>query len=287
MRNLFALFIKFHLFFLFLLLEAISVSLLLSSQDYHRSAFINTSTAVSGALYKKTNQIADYFRLGGVNDSLLAENARLRNLTPRAPVLVVPTTELGIDVEVEADTSVPDTASMPLWTFIPTRVINNSVNRNKNFIYLDKGSKQGVRKDMGVINQAGIIGVVVSVSSNYSMAMSILHVDNRVSAKLKRSGYFGNLTWRPSRTTLAGLPMHIENKEIVFGDTVVSSGYSSFFPEDIPIGTVKEYSPIAGTNFLDVEIELAADFRNLRYAYIADFKNKDELERLQELEDRE
>jgi rod shape-determining protein MreC len=272
--NLLRFFVRYYLFILFISLEVFSFFLIYRNKKYNEAAYVNVANTVSGKLYKTYESGRDYLYLRRINDSLVAENAQLRELLPESRF----NTRLD---SLRLEDTVGKSARH--FVFIAARVIRNSVNQPSNLIYLDKGRLQGITKQMGVINANGIAGQVISVTDNYSAAMSVLHKDFKVSAKLKKSEYFGNLRWdglNSLNATLEEVPKHVR---VQAGDTVVTSGYSELFPRNIMIGIVRSVKAAPDKNFLDISVALSTDFGNLSYVYIVKNLKRNELNKLDSL----
>jgi rod shape-determining protein MreC len=155
------------------------------------------------------------------------------------------------------------------FLYSQARVINNSVNKEFNFITINKGSLHGVRTEMAVSSPEGVVGIVFSVSKHFSVILPVLNRNFRLSAKIKRNNYFGSLTWpggSPEQAILTDIPYHVA---LNIGDTIVTSGYSAIFPEGLMVGTIAEYSRQEG-NFNTITARLSVDFRNLEYVYLID-----------------
>ena len=166
------------------------------------------------------------------------------------------------------------------YSFIPAKVINASVNKYRNFITLNKGALDGVKTEMGVINEDGVIGIVSSTSDHFSVVIPILNPSSRISAKINNKSQTGSLLWDGKKTNkaiLEEIPLYIQ---IALGDTVVTSGYSSIFPEGITIGTVNKFNK-ANDNFYNIEVDLSADFCNLSFVDVVDYKYFDEQKELE------
>ena len=172
------------------------------------------------------------------------------------------------------------------FQYTSARVINNSVNRPFNYITLNKGRKDGIKPDQGIISASGIVGVVTNVSESYSVGLSVLNRRWSISAKLKKSGYFGSLFWQGNNYRMASLmeiPYHVE---ISPGDTVVTSGYSSVFPEGIMIGTIQSFDQSEGENYYNIQVELSTDFRALSYVEVVENVNREEINQLERVDRR-
>jgi len=160
-----------------------------------------------------------------------------------------------------------DSISGVKFTYSTARIINNSINKQNNYITLNAGSNEGIQREMGVITKDGVVGIVASVSNNFSTVISLLNTNLKVSAKHKRTGFYGSLYWdglNYREVILSEIPQHVN---LVEGDTIVTSGYSSIFPPDIPLGTIKEFD-LKGGNFYIVKVKLLSDFKRLDYVCI-------------------
>src|SRR5690606_32267508 len=176
-----------------------------------------------------------------------------------------------------------DSALRSDFEFKSAKVVNNSLHLNRNYLTLDKGRKHGIKKGMGVFNEDGIVGRVKGVSNNFASVISLLHTESLVSSKIKKSDVFGSTKWdgRDSRKAkLIYVPRHVAIEE---GDTIVTSGYNSVFPEGINIGIVEEVASGDETNYLDITLKLAADFSKITYVYLVENKMAAELDSLNDV----
>lgn len=264
MRSLLRFLIKNHAFLLFLLLEVLSVVFIVNYNSFQRASYFNSSNAVSASVYNTYSGIAQYFRLAKVNSDLSAENAELRNSIDKLETSY-------------QDSSAHFHAQETGFRYLSARVINNSVNKQQNYITLNKGRKHGVKPDQGIISSRGVVGIITNVSESYSMGLSLLNPRWSVSAKLKKSGYYGSLSWNGDnykKAELNEIPFHVD---LAVGDTIVTSGYSSVFPEGIMIGTVDELSRPEGENYYQIEVLLSADFKSVTHVEIIDNTRINEL----------
>lgn len=259
--------------FLFVFFEIICFYFIANHSRYYNSWIVNSSNEVVGGIYQAKSNVAEYFSLGRVNDSLVAENMKLQQLM--AKNYSYHHTEID---------SVVDTLNKDfeqVYSYMTAKVIRSTTDKAKNFVYLDKGARHGVKEGMGVFNTNGIIGITVGVSPNFSVVMSVLNTDSRFSVKLSRSNYYGNLSWdtKSSRyALLSQIPNHVK---VAKGDTVITSGFSSFFPANIMVGKVEDFHEIPGSNFLELRVKLTTDFHNLHYVYVVNFLRKEELQTLE------
>jgi rod shape-determining protein MreC len=256
MRNLLRIIIRYYFFFLFLSLEVVSVTLLVQKNTFHRARFINISRSVEGSFYETFGVIREYLVLKQPDQDLKMENTLLRNQLDGLARKQERSTELRND-------SVPRRQ----FSFIPASVVNASTNKQFNFITLNKGRHHGIEPEMAVISPRGVVGVVYSVSGNYSSVIPMVNRDFRLSAKIRRNGYFGSLSWPGSgyeNAILEEIPYHVDLRH---GDTIVTSGYSAIFPEGILVGTVQEFVADEG-NFYTIAVDIAVDFKNLSHVNV-------------------
>jgi rod shape-determining protein MreC len=260
MQQLIAFFTKFGAGFLFVFLQIIAGVLYLNfNGSTEKMAFLSSANGVLANLQELVNKTTNYWNLGAVNDSLAKENARLKMQFPNAKY------------QSKMDTIfVQDSAFEQQYVFTAAKIVNNNLHHTNNYITLNRGSQHNIRPNSGVVSATsnGIVGIVKKVSNNYSVAMSIFHKETRISAKIKRNDYFGVLQWNGIGMThldLESLPKHASIQK---GDSIVTSGYSNIFPEDIFVGTVDTFFSNKSSSFFTVKVRLAADVSNMQQVYI-------------------
>lgn len=267
MYNLFRFIQKHHFVILFLVLEVLCVWLLTLTQGYHRQKRINTTNDIVGGVYETGTHISDYFRLGKINRELAEENAFLhRQLT------VTVDTTTGFQKVISPDT---------VYNFIPARVVNATVNRPNNYILIDKGSADGIEKDMGVISTEGIVGIVADVSPHYASVMSLLHSYSTISVRFKNDeDQIATLRWENTNHRYGyvdGIPTHLRPQP---GDTIVTSSYSYIFPENLMAGTVVELIKSPSGTLNKAKIKYSTNFAALKNVYVIQHTNQEELNSL-------
>jgi rod shape-determining protein MreC len=269
MRNLFRFIIKHHFLILFLLIETFSLFLLFSANPYQKVQFYNASHKFSGRISARVENIRDYFSLHYENRQLAEENSNLYNRL-----------RSSFAITLSDSVSSLDSAAQRKYLFLNARVINNTINKQYNYITLDKGQRGGVRPEMAVISNNGIIGIVKSVSEDYASVLSLLNRDFTISAKIKKNGYFGPLSWNGNsieNATLIDIPHHVK---ISNGDTIVSSGFGGIFPEGLLIGIIDNFR-LKGGNYYEIRVKLSNDFRKLNYVQVIGNLAKNEIDSLE------
>lgn len=270
MRNLFRFIIRYYFFFLFLLLETVAIIFVIQHQHYQRAWFASSANYMAGNFYRMSSGITDYFSLRRVNRQLAEDNTRLMEFT----------SESFLKTDRQVFTFL-DTLYSRRFRYINAEVISNTVSRRDNFLTLNKGSKHGIKPDMGVITFNGVVGIVANVSDNFSSVISFLHKDMQISVRLKKNDHIGTLLWEGNNyrtATLTYIPTHVE---LVAGDTLVTSGYSVIFPPGIFIGTISEVEIRLGDNYFTAEVELATDFNSLKFVQVVQDLMNEELQQLE------
>ncbi|KWW25355.1 MAG: rod shape-determining protein MreC [bacterium] len=266
MNNLGSFIIKHHFVILFILLEVISILLLARSQNFHRNRLVNTTNDAVGKVYEWSSEVGNYFRLNTANKQLAEENAMLRKQLS----VVYDTTSCTYDI-LNGDT---------LYEYIPAQVVNNSTTQANNYIIINKGTADGIARDMSVMSTEGIVGVVIDVSRHYASIMSLLHSKSVVGVRIKESQELASLKWETNNYRygmVEDIPTHIVLKQ---GDTILTSSHSYIFPEDLMVGTVEEFYPTAVDALNRAKIRFATDFATLRHVYVINDLHKPELDSL-------
>ncbi len=256
MRNLLRLIARYYFFFLFIFLEVVSVFLVVQHNSYHRGQFISFTRSIEGFFYETFGGVREYLVLRKTNRDLQMENTLLRNQMD------------GLNRKLETSLAIrPDSVPRRQFSYIPASVINSSTNKQFNYLILDKGRHHGIEPEMAVISPRGVVGLVYAVSGNYSSVIPMINRDFRLSAKIRRNGYYGSLSW-PGRgydlVILEDIPFHVDLQP---GDTIVTSGYSAIFPEGILVGTVRDFEAEEG-NFYTIEVNIAVDYKNLSHVNV-------------------
>ncbi len=255
MRTLFRFIQKYSNFLLFLFLETVAVVFIVQDSSFQRSKIIGLNRQVSGYIYHKMNGAREYLSLRQTNEQLALENMELRNRLDR----------IGLYLDSAVVRS--EFRDPYHYQYVPGRVVRNSVFKQYNYITLDRGKKQGVFKDMGVISDEGLVGIVLEASQNFATVIPVINRDFRLSVKMISNNYAGILQWEgdsPRFAVLNEIPFHVN---IVEKDTIVTSGFSSIFPEGIQVGTIESFSLDKG-NFFEIRVKLTTDFQHLFHVNI-------------------
>ncbi len=277
MRNLIAFLIKNSSWFVFILLEILCFYFIFQYNSFQRSIYLNSSNEIVGRVYAMSGEVTSYFGLKETNQDLLLKNADLQN---KLLALEEYIHEKDND-SLKTGAIIADSIPLKNFEFIISRVINNSISQIENYITIDKGSKDGVRPDMGVISQQGIVGIVRAVSPNYSVIQSVLNPKTRIICKVKGSNNPGTLIWDGLDYRYTNLEEFPRFEKFAVGDTIVTSGFSGMFPEGIIVGTVEDSKNQKDDNFLALKLKLSTNFSSLRDVLIIKNNNREELIQLE------
>jgi rod shape-determining protein MreC len=253
---------------LFLLLLVSSISLTIQSHSYHKSKIISSANFFTGGIYQRVNAIDEYFGLKAQNEELAHENARLKSILFN----LRDTTKLP---KIDSIKGVKKT------NIIVAKVVRNTYSTLENYLTIDKGVASGIKPNMGVINSAGIIGIVDNISKDYATIISILNVNSKINAKIKKSNHFGTLNWNGKSTGYVQLIDVPRLASVRKGDTIVTGEQSTIFPENIGIGTIENVYTDEETNYYTLNIKLFNDMTNLGHVYIIKQKDAEEIENLE------
>ncbi|MRT16951.1 rod shape-determining protein MreC [Vitellibacter sp. q18] len=255
MQQIIFFFIRNKNFLLFAVLFSISVALTIQTHNYHNDKFISSANSITGGIYTFRNTITDYFTLGRENQQLLEENLMLRKKLEH--------------FKERNSIEKLDTALLPVkFKYFTARVINNNYSKTKNQLTLDKGERDSIKIDLGVISSKGVVGIVSDVSQNYATVQSILNTKSRINAKHKNSGHFGSLKWDTEDPNVAQLVDIPRLAKLAKGDTIVTGGRSTIFPEGLLIGTVKDFHLDKDDNYYYVNVQLFNDMTALENVYL-------------------
>ena len=267
----------------YLILLIFSLTLVFNSNYFHKSKVLIFSNSIANYSTENFNYLNEYFELKKINSSLLEENLVLKNQLEK----------INKNISLDSLTNIN-------FSYKNAKVISNNLSSFKNRLVINKGIKDGLKNEMGVINSDGIIGIVNYTSKNYSSIMSILNIETKINAKIKKTSHFGTLEWDGLSTKYLKLNDIPETAKIKIGDSIVTGGMSLIFPEGIKIGVVSKiskhenqvtsYSVRSGNNdafkyesrenYLNIKVKLNTDMSNLNNVYIIESLNREEFQKV-------
>jgi len=261
MINLFRFILRNSAFFLFLLFEVFALYLVVNYNQSQRTIFLNSSNRISGTMLEKNDQLRDYFNLTKINEKLNEENSLLLN-------------KIG-DLQARVGT-----VSKSSFLFRDAKVISNRIDGRYNRFLINQGREENVVKGMGVMSEQHPVGIVYQVSDHYASVISLLNINLNLSVRIQDKSYFGTLNWQPlniRESILYHVPAYAD---VTVGDTVVTSGYSNIFPENLPVGVVSNVSTPTGTNSHEINVQLFADISRLNYVQLIDNIDRTQIDSL-------
>lgn len=255
---------------LFISLEAVSIWGVYRTGIIQEYEIAKGIREVSSFFWNRKADIRGYFGLAKENSRLVEENSKLHEIAYKYYSLIE---------DMVIDSLALNTASVADFEYIPAAIIRNSNNNQHNYLVLNKGVKDGVSEDMGVVTGEGIVGIIISSSTNHSLVLSFLNEDQRFGALIRSSNTFAPISWGGESTKYAvmrEIPLHVK---ISAGDTVTTSGYSSIFPPDIPIGIIGSSKVVSGVN-QEADVQLFENYRAIKHVYIVKNRKRDEIDKL-------
>ncbi len=233
---------------------------------------MNAANEITGRVYAQYNKVEYYFKLKKTNDSLVKANERLYNRLKQD--FEVPDT---VNLSVTDTIKVDSLEKHRKFLYMQAKVISNSVNLPNNYIVLSRGAMQGITRDLGVIDaNNNVVGTIIDISNNYAVVMSLLHMQSSISARLKKTGEEGSVTWDGKQPNMVLLKNISKGVKVARGDSVVTSGFTDRFPYGLLIGTVAEIIADTKSNSVSLKIKTAANFYNVQFVYIINNMLKEE-----------
>ncbi len=257
---------KYNNILLFLILEVLCIIMLVNNLPYQKRKLTKVGNAISGRFFKSKTNFTNYFSLKEENQLMMEHNAFLMSQLYKANMdtsVLVEESSLDID-----------------FNFIPANVINNSVDNVNNYLLIDKGRRNGIKKDMGVICGNGVVGKVVNETEHYASVISMLHPYSVISARFIDNQHIANVTWNNKDYrygTVNDIPLHLVLEK---GDTLVTSGFSNIYPADIMIGTIEEMLDSDSKDFNSAKIRFSTNFSTLRHVFVIENLHQTEIDSL-------
>lgn len=247
--------------------------LLFRHNAFQQSVYLTSANAVTSSINETATQVTGYFHLRGINRSLQESNALLENEVINLRHQLAECKSLLPD-------SLRDKEFLNRFDYIPATVVNNSVRHPRNYFSINRGEDDGVKIGMGVVDQNGVAGIVNATGKHTARVISLLNETQHFSVKLKGTNYIGSLNWRGDDPAVAYVDEVPRHARLHVGDTVVTSGFSTTFPVDIPVGTVMNRVRGSDDNFYILKVRLNSDFRALSAVRVIKDSFKEELDSL-------
>ena len=268
----------------YLILLLFSLLLIINSNYFHKSKILIFSNSITNYTFDKFSFFNEYFELKKINSSLIDENLFLKSR-----------------LEKVSNNNNIDSLKNVIFKYKNAKVISNNLSSFKNHLIINKGINDGLKNEMGIINSTGIVGIINRTSKNYSSVMSILNIETKINAKVKRTSHFGTVEWDGLSNNYLLLNDIPETADIKVGDSIITGGMSLIFPEGINVGVV---SKVINTNkyndsllrfntnndkyldfefrenYLNIEVKLHTNMNNLNNVYVIESLNREEFKNI-------
>ena len=255
---------------LFLLLFFVSIALTIQSHSYHKSKFINSANFFTGGIYESASSVSNYFDLKTQNEILVEENNKLRSQLLN-----------DLDSSLTSISRIDTTTFNGRYKIQTAKIINNNYSASKNYLTINKGEKHGLKEDLAVITSKGIVGIIDNTSNGYSRVLSILSTKSKINAQLKANNHIGSLEWNANSSSIVQLTDISKFAPVKQGDTIVTGGQSSIFPQGILIGIVDNFVLDISGDTYTVDVKLFNDMTNLSHVYIIENLDTEEIKLLE------
>ena len=274
MQKLLAFIVAKRHWFLFIFCEIIAFTLIYKNNSFHRNLMLSSANAFSGKLLSAAHVVFSYFDLQTVNQELQEQNSQLAMevtwLNERLNEILAEKTSFSQVLLKDTVLSDSLVKRSYFWRYITANAISSSVNMQHNYITINKGTTDGIYRDMGVISPQGIVGIVIAVNDHFAVAMSLLDVKSSVSCKIQHTHFSGSLSWKGDDIKYAYLEQIATHATFQAGDTIVTSGYSDAFPPGIMVGVVESFKKQNDDNFFALKVRISTDFQQLSAVQVID-----------------
>lgn len=274
MQNLLEFLQKYHHWFLFVLLEVLSLTLLFQYNSYQGSVWLSSANAAAGKVNEGRAEVESYFSLKKMNEQLTMRNFYLERQVNQLRRLY------GEAIEDTTGLWAKEMQFLKMYQLVPAKVVTNELNKQENLLTINRGAADGIEEGMGVACGQGVVGVTYLVSSHYTVVIPVLSTASRISCAIRGHNYFGVLRWDGKDAAVAYLediPRHARFKR---GDWVETNGYSSIFPPGVLVGKIETvYNSDDGLSYR-VKVRLSTDFGSLRDVVVVNDKTIGERARL-------
>ena len=249
--------------------------MIVKNQGYQKSVFLSSSNSMVSGMYEWSNSVVEFFKLRAANDNLSEENTSLKNQVIKLEnklSTLKPQTKDSIRFHIPPEME---------YEFISAKVISCTTNKIQNYITLNKGASDGIKPDMGVVSDEGVVGIVKTVSKKFSVVIPILNPKIEISCKFKRNNYSGGLLWSGEDYRYANLTDIARHVEFSLGDTLITSGLTNTFPEGIPVGYIEDFKIKESDAYYKIKVKLSVNFRTLSHVKVINYLNYNEQKELE------
>ena len=242
MQTLLKILLRYSNFLVFIALEVAAFMLISYNSAYPRSSILSTANDVIAWQNAQISAVGEYFGLRSQNEQLAAENTALRNRI----------------------SSMESAANRAAIHYESAKVVQMTTDQLHNYLTINRGSKDGIRRGQGIRNEDGVVGIVRTVGRNYSVVMPIINTQTNLSCRFVKNDYIGTLQWNGKDCRFAQL----------------ADVASHMVPEGIPVGIVESSVLKEGESYYTIRVRLHTNFKRLKYVEVVQNADQNELEEL-------
>lgn len=266
---------KYCYIFLFILFETISMILLFRFNSYQGSVWFSAANSVAAGINSTYSNVMNYFNLEQVNQELTAQNIALqREIEHLRQSLITATKDTTITEKLMREKLVG-------YNMVPATVVSNSAERSNNYLVIDRGEKDGIRPEMGVVGGGGVVGIIYLTGPHHSLVIPVTNRKSSISCRVRGQNYFGYLQWDGSSMLSAYVDDVPRYAKVKVGQAIETSGYSAVFPPGIFVGRVRTIRNSTDGQSYRLDVTLGTNFANLRDVLVVTTPYKAEIDTLQ------
>lgn len=266
---------KYCYIFLFILFEAISMILLFRFNSYQGSVWFSAANSVAAGINSTYSNVMNFFNLEQINQELTAQNIALQRETEHLRQSLITATK---------DTTITEKLmreKLVGYNMVPATVVSNSAERSNNYLVIDRGEKDGIRPEMGVVGGGGVVGIIYLTGPHHSLVIPVTNRKSSISCRVRGQNYFGYLQWDGSSMLSAYVDDVPRYAKVKVGQAIETSGYSAVFPPGIFVGRVRTIRNSTDGQSYRLDVTLGTNFANLRDVLVVTTPYKAEIDTLQ------
>ena len=266
---------KYCYIFLFILFETISMILLFRFNNYQGSVWFSAANSVAAGINSTYSNVMNFFNLEQINQELTAQNIALQRETEHLRQSLITATK---------DTTITEKLmreKLVGYNMVPATVVSNSAERSNNYLVIDRGEKDGIRPEMGVVGGGGVVGIIYLTGPHHSLVIPVTNRKSSISCRVRGQNYFGYLQWDGSSMLSAYVDDVPRYAKVKVGQAIETSGYSAVFPPGIFVGRVRTIRNSTDGQSYRLDVTLGTNFANLRDVLVVTTPYKAEIDTLQ------
>lgn len=249
--------------------------LLFRFNSYQGSVWFSAANSVAAGINSTYSNVMNFFNLEQVNQELTAQNIALQRETEHLRQSLITATQ---------DTTITEKLmreKLVGYNMVPATVVSNSAERSNNYLVIDRGEKDGIRPEMGVVGGGGVVGIIYLTGPHHSLVIPVTNRKSSISCRVRGQNYFGYLQWDGSSMLSAYVDDVPRYAKVKVGQAIETSGYSAVFPPGIFVGRVRTIRNSTDGQSYRLDVTLGTNFANLRDVLVVTTPYKAEIDTLQ------